>query len=124
MARGYHDRIRLAVKDKAPDGTSLYGAPVTANYGGITHSDKFGTDIAMRSAAPPPVSAYDEYLARATNRKPVIHINQVVRTGFRLRRIVVMRRQGATWKECGEAVGVSGPVAKSWVEFLPIELGV
>lgn len=124
MVRGYHDRIRLSVKDKAPDGTSLYGAPVTANYGGITHRDKFGTDIAMRSAAPPPVSAYDEYLARATNRKPLIHINQVVQTGFRLRRIVVMRRQGATWKECGAAVGVSGPVAKSWVEFLPIELGV
>lgn len=122
MARGHHDRIRLAVKDKAPDGTSLYGATVTANYGSITHRDKFGTDIAIRSAAPPPVSAYDEHLARATNRKQYIH-NQTIKTGFRLRRIVVMRRQGATWKECGEAVGVSGNVARSWVEFLPIELG-
>lgn len=124
MARGDNDRIRIAVKDKAPDGTSLYGAPVTAKYGSITHSDKFGTDIAMRSAAPPPVSAYDEYLARETIRKPLIHINQVVKTGFRLRRVVVMRRQGATWKECGAAVGVSGSVARSWVESLPTELGV
>lgn len=123
MVVARHDRVRLAVKDKAPDGTSLYGAPVTAKYGGVTHSDKFGTDIAITPAAPPPVSAYDEYLARASNRKPLTHINQVVRTGFRLRRIVVMRRQGATWKECGEAVGVSGAVAKSWVEFLPIGLG-
>lgn len=45
-------------------------------------------------------------------------------TGAKIRRIVIMRRQGSTWKECGEAVGITGGCAKEWVEFLPFDLSV
>jgi hypothetical protein len=103
--------------------SSLYGAPQTRKAGGIIHADKFGTDLQMRSAVPPPVAEYDEYLRRRNLRfRSPNHGTQI--SGFRLRRIVVMRREGMTWKECGEAVGVSGRTAKSWVEFLPMALAV
>lgn len=102
---------------------SLYGSAATKQYGGIEHIDKFGTDLAMRSATPPPVAEYDAYL-KSRNVRFSIHNHSAQKTGYRLRRIVVMRRNGSSWKECGEAVGVSATQAREWVEFLPLELAV
>lgn len=102
---------------------SLYGAPVTRKGGGIEHADKLGTNLAMRPAQPPPVAEYDQYLkSRNVRFSETNHRTQI--TGFRLRRIVVMRRQGATWKECGAAVGLSASSAQIWTEFLPLALAV
>lgn len=103
---------------------SLYGAAVTRKGGNIIHASKFGTDLAMHSAAPPPVEEYDKFLR--TRNVPYVSTdhNRTQKTGFRLRRIVIMRRAGSSWKECGEAVGVSGSCARDWVEFLPLALAV
>lgn len=102
---------------------SLYGKAVTNAHGGIEHADRFGTDLAIRPATPPPVAEYDAYLnSRNVRFCATNHKTQV--TGFRLRRIVIMRRAGSSWKECGEAVGTSAGAARSWVEFLPYELAV
>lgn len=100
--------------------SSLYGPPVTRKSGGIIHADKFGTDLQMRSATPPPVAEYDDWLRSGNNR---LHGNSPC-TGAKLRRIVIMRRDGCNWSECGEAVGVTGGTAKNWVEFLPMHMGV
>lgn len=105
---------------------SLYGAATTAASGGIEHIDRFGTGLVMRSAAPPPVAAYDAYLSSSNTRnaRNVRVLHGTMKTGFRLRRIVVMRRAGSSWQQCGEAVGISAASARGWVEFLPHELGV
>jgi len=103
-------------------GKSLYGDPETGKAGTIKHADSFGTDLAMRSATPPPIAEYDEWL-KARNVRFCMTNHGTQKTGYRLRRIVVMRRAGASWKECGEAAGVSGSTAKEWVEMLPLGLG-
>ncbi len=105
------------------DRAGLYGKSVTRNHGGIGYADKFGTDLTMRSSAPPPIAEYDAYL-KASNVRFRATNHSTQKTGYRLRRIVVMRRAGASWKECGEAVGISSQIAKEWVEFLPLELAV
>jgi hypothetical protein len=104
----------------------LYGNATTRRAGGIEHASKFGTGLVMRSAAPPPVAAYDAYLSSSNTRnaRNVRILHGTMKTGFRLRRIVVMRRAGSSWQQCGEAVGISAASARGWVEFLPHELGV
>lgn len=104
---------------------SLEGPPITHKRGGIEHADKLGTDIAVRSAVPLPVAEYDKWLGSGNawsefQKSP----HRTEKTGYRLRRIVIMRREGATWKDCGEAVGVTGDTAKQWVEFLPMDLAI
>lgn len=101
----------------------LYGEAVTRRGGGIEHAAEFGTNLTMRSLAPPPVEEYDRWLKQGNRRGRESNFS-TPKTGFRLRRIVIMRRQGSTWKECADAVGVSPGVAKDWVEFLPPELAV
>jgi hypothetical protein len=101
----------------------LYGDATTRRAGGIEHASKFGTDLAMRSATPPPAEAYDDWL-RGRNIRHYGGVHGVQKTGFRLRRIVIMRRAGSSWAECGAALGITHSAAKNWVEFLPHELGV
>lgn len=102
--------------------SSLYGPPVTRKSGGVIYADKFGTDLQMRSATPPPVAEYDAWL-QSRNYAPSPWTHRVHPTGAKLRRIVIMRRDGCNWSECGEAVGVTGGTAKNWVEFLPMHMG-
>ncbi len=113
--------IRIAARN--PDKPNLYGPAATPKYGAVTHADRFGTDICLRSAAPPPVGEYDAYL-KGRNIRGFDHINRTNKTGFRIRRIVIMRRAGSTWKECGEAVGISAQAAREWTEMLPLELAI
>ena len=92
------------------------------SYGRIEHSDMFGTNLAMRSKAVPPVAAYDEYVRRSQHRHTnCVHSSNRFR-GCYLRRAVIMRREGSTWKECGLAIGTAPATIRGWVEFLPLEL--
>jgi hypothetical protein len=114
--------IRPASQRPGHYGTSLNGDAVTIKTGGVIHADTFGTDIAIRSSTPPPVSAYDEWLGRR-NYSIVASAHKATPTGAKLRRIVIMRRAGCTWAECGAAVGVSYQTARTWVQFLPQHMG-
>ncbi len=111
--------IRIATLN--PDKPNFYGPANTRSYGTITHADDFGTDLRLRSAAPPSVAEYDAWL-RGRNVRAGNSAHKTNQTGWRLRRIVIMRREGCTWKECGEAVGVKAGVARDWTEMLPREL--
>lgn len=93
------------------------GKKGTGTIIGVNHN---GAKLRMQPKPIAPVEAYDAWLRSRNNyggtRSPV--------TGAKLRRIVIMKRQGSTWEECGYAVGVRGGTAASWVAFLPFELSV
>jgi len=83
-----------------------------------------GRRLAMQAKPIAPVADYEAWLRGRNYRQFSCPHHRRPRDGAALRRIVIMRRQGSTWKECGEAVGVTGGCAKDWVEFLPFELAV
>ena len=99
----------------------IYSSPASvAKHGTIVSVHHNGRRLAMQAKPIAPVADYDAWL-RARNRN---RYSSNQSTGAKIRRIVIMRRQGSTWKECGAAVGVSGKCAQDWVEFLPFELSV
>jgi hypothetical protein len=101
----------------------IYSSPAsTAKHGTIISVHHNGRRLAMQAKPIAPVADYEAWL-QARNRNRRTHSGNQS-TGAKLRRVVIMRRQGSTWKECGEAVGVSGSCAQDWVEFLPFELSV
>lgn len=80
-------------------------------------------DPHVRSAPTPDAAIYDEWLnrrnrGRNAHRDPDFGIN-----GAKLRRAVIMRKQGQTWKEIGDAVGMSASAIRAHCEFLPLDLG-
>jgi hypothetical protein len=101
----------------------IYSSPAsTAKHGTIISVHHNGRRLAMQAKPIAPVADYEAWL-QARNRNRRTHSGNQS-TGAKLRRVVIMRRQGSTWKECGAAVGVSGSCAQDWVEFLPFELSV
>ena len=101
----------------------IYSSPAsTAKHGTIISVHHNGRRLAMQAKPIAPVADYEAWL-QARNRNRRTHSGNQS-TGAKLRRVVIMRRQGSTWKECGAAVGVSGNCAQDWVEFLPFELSV
>lgn len=95
-------------------------AAVTGKKGtilGVPHNGKY---VAIQAKPIAPVEAYERWIANRNQRRR----GKIKFTGAKLRRIVIMRRQGETWTECGQAVGVDGNTARRWLEFLPLELGV
>lgn len=103
----------------------MYDSPASvAKHGTVvnlrTAAGHNGSQIAMRAKTVPPVAEYDEWFH---GRNRYFGGNSKC-TAVKLRRIVIMRRQGSSWKECGDAVGVAGSAAKSWVEFLPLHLAI
>ena len=101
----------------------IYSSPAsTAKHGTIISVHHNGRRLAMQAKPIAPVAEYEAWL-QARNRNRRTHSGNQS-TGAKLRRVVIMRRQGSTWKECGAAVGVSGSCAQDWVEFLPFELSV
>jgi hypothetical protein len=101
----------------------IYSSPAsTAKHGTIISVPHNGRRLAMQAKPIAPVADYEAWL-QARNRNRRTHSGNQS-TGAKLRRVVIMRRQGSTWKECGAAVGVSGSCAQDWVEFLPFELSV
>lgn len=102
----------------------IYSSPASvAKHGTIVSVPHNGRRIAMQAKPIAPVADYEAWL-RGRNRRLFGSTHRRVRDGAALRRIVIMRRQGSTWKECGEALGISGNCAKEWVEFLPFELSI
>lgn len=88
--------------------------------GSSAHLYHKGVYVAVHSAAPPPVEVYDQWIA---DNHPLKRRCGGAIEGRKLRRMVVMRRQGSSLKECGEAVGHSKHFARSWLSLLPTELG-
>jgi hypothetical protein len=102
----------------------IYSSPAsTAKHGTIVSVPHNGRRLAMQAKPIAPVAEYEAWL-RGRNYRRFDGPHRRGRDGAALRRIVIMRRQGSTWKECGAAVGVSGKCAQDWVEFLPFELSV
>jgi hypothetical protein len=103
----------------------IYSSPAsTAKHGTIISVHHNGRRLAMQAKPIAPVAEYEAWLGGRNRRQFSCPHNRRAKDGAALRRIVIMRRQGSTWKECGEAVGVSGKCAKEWVELLPFDLAV
>ena len=96
----------------------IYSPAVTKSTGLIISAPHNGRNIAIQAKPIPPLADYKKWF-RGSNCRLGGKISPE-----KIRRIVIMRRQGSSWKECGEAVGVSGCRAKDWVEFLPLDLAV
>lgn len=81
-----------------------------------THAGHQGIYVKIHSSAPPPASEYEAWLSDILSgeRRARLKID-----GAKLRRMVVMARQGATQKECGAAVGLSQKRAGEWLKKLP-----
>ena len=103
----------------------IYSSPASvAKHGTIVSVPHNGRRIAMQAKPIAPVADYEAWLRGRNYRQFSCPHHRRPRDGAALRRIVIMRRQGSTWKECGEALGISGSAAKNWVEFLPFELSI
>lgn len=101
----------------------IYSSPAsTAKHGTVVSVPHSGRRLTVQAKPVASVADYEAWL-QARNRNRRTHSGNKC-TGAKLRRIVIMRRQGSTWKECGEAVGVCGSAAQDWVELLPFELSV
>lgn len=68
----------------------------------------------------PEVEKYEKFLddCRSITDKRV----KILITAAQLRRIVIMRKQGSTFKECGQSIGKSVEFATTWYKKLPQEL--
>lgn len=101
----------------------IYDTATTAKTGTIISVPHNGKNVRIQAKPIAPVAAYDAWL-RTRNYHSRSGPHTKPRDGAKLRRIVIMRRQGSSWAECGAAVGVVGSCAKAWVEFLPFDLAV
>lgn len=75
-------------------------------------------DPHVRPRSVPNASEYDAWI-KTRNRYGGGNLKM---TGIALRRAVIMRRQGESWKDIGYAVGFSSSTIKNWCEFLPLDL--
>lgn len=101
------------------DQNKIYSSPaVTGNRGTIITAPHNGKNIAIQAKPIAPVADYEKWFS-SRNKGYGGKI-----TPAKIRRIVIMRRQGSTWKECGEAVGVHSNYARELVEFLPFDLAI
>ena len=96
----------------------IYSPAVTKSSGFIISAPHNGRNIAIQAKFIAPLADYEKWFWSGNCR-----LNGKS-SPAKIRRIVIMRRQGSSWKECGEAVGVSGGRAKEWVEFLPLDLAI
>ena len=70
-------------------------------------------------ADPPPAADYDKWLEQQYGTP----VPRTYPSGHALRRMVILRRRGATNRECGQAVGLRDPVVVGrWLRKLPPEL--
>lgn len=99
-------------------GNRIFSSAATNATGMVISAHHNGKNIAIQAKPIAPLADYEKWF-RGGNRSGGGKM-----TAAGVRRVVIMRRQGSTWKECGQAVGVSGCRAKEWVEFLPFELAV
>lgn len=93
--------------------------------GNLMLAPHMGAFVACRSAAPPDVTAYDEWLKAVQSSDPRGSARVGAKfsvSGAKLRRAVVMRRAGSTFRDIATALGCSTPAAKSWLDRLPERL--
>ena len=75
--------------------------------------------------ATPPAEEYEAWLNRPSNRarRGTMHDPDAGISGTKLRRVVVMRKQGENWAACARAIGLSsGATIKYYCEFMPEHL--
>lgn len=79
-------------------------------------------DPHVRPIHVPAVEEYEKYLTRYKSQHRGGIGNM---TAAKLRRSVIMARQGESWRDIACAVGyTSGNQIKMWVEFLPFGMGL
>ena len=82
-------------------------------------------DVHMMPTATPSAEEYEAWLNRPSNRarRGSIHDPDAGISGAKLRRVVVMRKQGETWADCARAIVSrnSGHI-KNYCEFMPEHL--
>jgi hypothetical protein len=67
-----------------------------------------------------PVAPLADFEAWLSNRNRSRHTHYI--SAQAIRRAVIMRKQGESWKDCGLATGHKGAALKAIIEFLPLEL--
>ena len=85
--------------------------------GGGARSVHIGVFARIHSEAPPPVEEYETWLALQLAGTRGVKPNEI--TGAKLRRAVVMRRNGCGYREIGQSLARSGHNVKAWLERLP-----
>lgn len=99
-------------------GNRIYSPAVTKSSGLIISAPHNGSRIAIQAKSIPPLADYEKWFRGGNCRLGGKS------SPAKIRRIVIMRRQGSTWRECGVAVGATENTVKNWVEFLPLDLAV
>jgi hypothetical protein len=84
--------------------------------GSGAHMYHRGVYATVHSTAPAPVAEYEAWLAGKL-KAPTGQYSKL--TGSKLRRMVVMRRQGSSLSEIGSAVGMHLSGACKWLKLLP-----
>jgi hypothetical protein len=84
-------------------------------------------DVHMTPTATPPAEEYEAWLNRPSNRtgRRNMHDPNAGISGTKLRRVVIMRKQGESWADCARAIGFSsgaGGHIKMYCEFMPEHL--
>lgn len=83
-------------------------------------------DPHMTNAKPPPSEEYQAWLDRPTNRvrcRPTYVGSSKEMTGAKLRRVVIMRKQGESWADCARAIGYASRAAlTAYFDMMPEHL--
>lgn len=82
-------------------------------------------DVHMMPTATPPAEEYETWLNRPSNRarRGSMHDPNAGISGTKLRRVVIMRKQGESWADCARAIGLrNGANIKYYCEFMPEHL--
>ena len=72
-------------------------------------------DPKIRAKPIAPLSDFESWVRQRNNARMRITAQQI-------RRAVIMRKQGETWKDCAAAVGSTAATLRSIIEFLPMDL--
>jgi hypothetical protein len=82
--------------------------------GHLVHKGVFAT---VHSTEPPPVEQYEQWLTVAPRGRRGWHTNAI--TPAKLRRMVYMKRNGCSYREIGESVGLEKTRISYWLKALP-----
>jgi hypothetical protein len=95
---------------------------IKSDSGSGAHLYHMATFLHCQSKAPPPITAYEAWLSQyhAEHNPSGRGVKNV--TGSKLRRAVVMRRNGCGLSEVGSVIGMGSSALKRWLDMLPPEL--
>lgn len=111
------NNIRTVRRALAHEEASLRG--LRDQTGSASHIYHRGIYVTCHSTAPPSATEYQRWFE--LHRSPDPRGRSRIKTldGAKLRRMVVMRRQGSSLVECGLAAGITGKAASEWLSRLP-----